>query len=139
MIVSQIVFILLTFTLLQIYLLRNKKKREKLGNKPMPEIRKKLLTTEKYVIVYYQGKFAFLRRSVLIGNPVAVKCRAKIKALKKTQKLRLESDDLWDDHSLSVQPSRTPSELNAPGSNSADSPNSRHSRSDFHLSVLPLT
>ena len=97
MIVSQIVFILLTFTLLQIYLLRNKKKREKLGNKPMPEIRKKLLTTEKYVIVYYQGKFAFFRQYVFMEILLTLEEVARIKALKKTQKLRLESDDLWDD------------------------------------------
>lgn len=95
-VVNQIVFILLTFTLLQIYLLRNEKKRKKLSNKPMPEIRKRLRTTEKFVIVYCQGKFGFFRQLYFMEILLTLEETARIKALKKTRKLRSETNELWD-------------------------------------------
>ena len=94
LVVNQIVFILLTFTLLQIYLLRKVKQRKKLSNKPMPEIRKKLSTTEKYIIVHCQGKFALFRQYDFMEILLPLKESARIKALKKTQKLKSENSDL---------------------------------------------
>ena len=96
MVVNQIVFILLTFTLLQIYLLRNAKKRKQLSNKPMPEIRKKLRTTEKYVIVYCQGKFAFFRQFDFMEILLTLEGPARTRALKKTRKLKSETNELLD-------------------------------------------
>lgn len=97
LIVGQVVFILLTFTLLQIYLLRQTKKREKLGNKPMPEIRKKLSTTEKFVIVYCEGKFGIFRQLDFMEILLTLEEPARIKALRKTRKLRIESNHLLEE------------------------------------------
>lgn len=97
LVVSQVVFILLTFTLLQIYLLRQAKKQQKLGNKPMPEIRKKLSTTEKFVIVYCEGKFGFFRQLDFMEILLTLEDAARIRALKKTRKLRAESNELLDE------------------------------------------
>jgi hypothetical protein len=100
MVVHQIVFILLTFTLLQIYLLKKEKQQKKLSNKPMPEIRKRLNTTEKFVIVYCQGKFAFIRQLDFMEILLTLDEPARIRALAKTRKLRAETTwDLMDDDS----------------------------------------
>jgi hypothetical protein len=98
MVVNQIVFIFLTFTLLQIYLLQREKKREKLSNKPMPEIRKRLYTTEKFVIVYCHGKFGFFRHLDFMEILLTLEENARARALNKTRKLRSETTlDYMDD------------------------------------------
>lgn len=96
MVVNQVIFILLTFTLLQIYLLRATKKQKKLSNKPMPEIRKHLRTTEKYVIVYCSGKFGIFMQFEFMEILLSLEENARKIALKKTRKLRSEMNELLD-------------------------------------------
>jgi len=96
LVVSQVVFILLTYTLLQIYLLRTEKRREKLSNQPMPQIRKKLRTTEKYVIVYRQNRFCFFRQYEFMEILLTLEETPRKKALKRTRDLRSEMDELLE-------------------------------------------
>ena len=55
LVVNQVVFVMLAVNLLQFYLLRQGRK--KLNNKPLPGIRRELVPTASYVIVYWQNYY----------------------------------------------------------------------------------
>jgi hypothetical protein len=62
----------------------------------MPQIRKHLQTTEKFVIVYCQSKFAFFRQIEFMEILLTLEETARVRALSKTRKLRTEMDHLMD-------------------------------------------
>ena len=83
MVVNQVVFIMLSYNLLQLYLLRQGRK--ELNNKTLPHIRQQLLPSDNHIIVYfenYYGLFAPLEFTEIIATlgeearkKVAGKCR----------------------------------------------------------------
>ena len=83
MVINQVVFIMLSYNLLQLYLLR--KGRKELNNKTLPHIRQQLLPSDNHIIVYfenYYGLFAPLEFTEIIATlgeearkKVAGKCR----------------------------------------------------------------
>jgi hypothetical protein len=83
MVVNQVVFIMLSYTLLQLYLLRQGRK--ELNKKTLPHIRQQLLPSDNHLIVYfgtYYGLFAPLEFTEIIATlgeearkKVAEKCR----------------------------------------------------------------
>ncbi|MBW2106429.1 MAG: transposase [Deltaproteobacteria bacterium] len=83
MVINQVVFIMLSYNLLQLYLLRQGRK--ELNNKTLPHIRQQLLPSDNHIIVYfenYYGLFAPLEFTEIIATlgdearkKVAGKCR----------------------------------------------------------------
>ena len=83
MVINQVVFIRLSYNLLQLYLLR--KGRKELNNETLPHIRQQLLPSDNHIIVYfenYYGLFAPLEFTEIIATlgeearkKVAGKCR----------------------------------------------------------------
>ena len=83
MVTNQVFFIMLSYNLLQLHLLR--KGRKKLNNKTLPHIRQQLLPSDNHIIVYfhnYYGLFAPLEFTEIIAslddNPrkkIVDKCR----------------------------------------------------------------
>lgn len=87
------VFVILAYSLLQLYLLR--KNRRDLTNKPPPLIRKQLLPSNNYVIVYwhnYYGLFSHLEFMELMTVRLSDEARKKIGA--KSRRLRHELTEL---------------------------------------------
>ncbi len=79
LVVNQVVFILLAYSLLQIYLLR--KKRTDVTSKTPPSIRKQLVPTENHIIVYYQnyyGLFEHIEYTELMTVGLSDEARRKI-------------------------------------------------------------
>ena len=83
MVVNQVVFIMLSYNLLQIYLLREGRK--ELNKKTLPRIRQQLLPSDNHIIVYWQnyyGLFSALEFAEMIATlddqprkKVAERCR----------------------------------------------------------------
>ena len=93
LVVNQVVFVILAYSLLQLYLLR--KNRRDLTNKPPPLIRKQLLPSNNYVIVYwhnYYGLFSHLEFMELMTVSLSDEARKKIGA--KSRRLRHELTEL---------------------------------------------
>ena len=90
MVINQVVFIMLSYNLLQLYLLR--KGRKELNNKTLPHIRQQLLPSDNHIIVYfenYYGLFAPLEFTEIIATlgdearkKVAGKCRRLSREMK---------------------------------------------------------
>ena len=81
LVVNQVVFVILAYSLLQLYLLR--KNRRDLTHKPPPLIRKQLLPSNNYVIVYwhnYYGLFSHLEFMELMTVSLSDEARKKIGA-----------------------------------------------------------
>jgi hypothetical protein len=55
MVTNQVVFIMLSYNLLQFYLLRQGRK--KLNSKTLPRIRQQLLPSDNYIIVYFENYY----------------------------------------------------------------------------------
>lgn len=88
MVVNQVVFIMLIYTLLQLYLLRPGRK--ELNKKPPPRIRQQLLPSDNHLIVYFEhhyGLFAPLEFTEIIAG---LGEEARRKAARKCQRLRRE-------------------------------------------------
>jgi hypothetical protein len=69
MVVNQVVFIMLSYNLLQLYLLRQGRK--ELNNKTLPHIRQQLLPSDNHIIVYfenYYGLFSPLEFTEIIAS-----------------------------------------------------------------------
>jgi hypothetical protein len=88
MVVNQVVFIMLSYTLLQLYLLRQGRK--ELNKKTPPRIRQQLLPSDNHIIVYfehYYGLFAPLEFTEIIAR---LGEEARRKVARKCQRLRRE-------------------------------------------------
>jgi hypothetical protein len=90
MVINQVVFIMLSYNLLQLYLLRQGRK--KLNNETLPHIRQQLLPSDNHIIVYfenYYGLFAPLEFTEIIASledeprkKIADKCRRLSREMK---------------------------------------------------------
>ena len=88
MIVNQVVFIMLTYNLLQLYLL--KKGRRELNKRTLPRVRQQLLPSDNHVIVYFQNYYALFTPVELVEFLVTLGEEARNKIAKKCRRLRLE-------------------------------------------------
>jgi hypothetical protein len=94
MVINQVVFIMLSYNLLQLYLLRQGRK--KLNNETLPHIRQQLLPSDNHIIVYfenYYGLFAPLEFTEIIASledeprkKIADKCRRLSREMKGVMK-----------------------------------------------------
>ena len=89
LIANQVVFLLLTYNFIQIFL-RSQSKNKDLGHKPIPSIRRQLLPSIPYVIVYCQQRVAFLNPLHFTQIILDLEGEAKKKAQAKVKKLRVE-------------------------------------------------
>jgi len=89
LIANQVVFLLLTYNFIQIFL-RSQSKKKALSNKPIPNIRRQLLPSIPYVIVYCQQRVAFLNPLHFTQIILNLEGEAKKKAQAKVNKLRIE-------------------------------------------------
>jgi len=90
MVVNQVVFIMLSYNLLQLYLLRQGRK--ELNNETLPHIRQQLLPSDNHIIVYFEnhyGLFAPLEFTEIIASledeprkKIADKCRRLSREMK---------------------------------------------------------
>lgn len=88
MVVNQVVFIMLSYNLLQLYLLRQGRK--ELNNKTLPHIRQQLLPSANHIIVYfenYYGLFAPLEFTEIIAS---LEDEPRKKIVDKCRRLRRE-------------------------------------------------
>lgn len=88
MVVHQVVFIMLAYSLLQLYLLREGRK--DLTGKTPPLIRKQLLPSDSYNIVYFQGYYAKFSAYELIDIVASVSEEARKKLKEKSQRRKRE-------------------------------------------------
>ena len=92
MVVNQVVFIMLSYNLLQLYLLRQGRK--ELNNKTLPHIRQQLLPSDSHIIVYfenYYGLFSPLEFTEIIAS---LEDKPRKKIVDKCRRLRREMKDV---------------------------------------------
>jgi hypothetical protein len=91
MVVNQVVFIMLSYNLLQLYLLRQARK--ELNKKTLPRIRQQLLPSDNHIIVYWQNYYGlftpleFAETIALLGE------QARKKIAEKSHRLRRELNE----------------------------------------------
>jgi uncharacterized membrane protein len=88
---NQVVFVILTYTLLQIFLHRCDKK--DMGRQLMDNVQRKLLPAASFVIVYCQNKVAFMPQIHFADVLINLEEEARLKARAKIKRLRLEFDE----------------------------------------------
>ena len=92
MVVNQVLFIMLSYNLLQLYLLRQGRK--ELNNKTLPHIRQQLLPSDNHIIVYfenYYGLFSPLEFTEIIAS---LEDKPRKKIVDKCRRLRREMKDV---------------------------------------------
>ena len=92
MVVNQVVFIMLSYNLLQFYLLR--RGRKELNNKPLPHIRQQLLPSDNHIIVYfknYYGLFTPIEYTYIIAS---LEDEPRKKLVDKCRRLRREMKEV---------------------------------------------
>ena len=94
MVVNQVVFTMLAYNLLQFYLLREGRK--ELNKKPMPLIRKRLLPSDSYTIIYWQSYYGRFEAYELIGFLMTLDEKAQKKIAEKCRRRRLELNGLME-------------------------------------------
>ena len=89
MIVNQVIFTLLAYSLLQLFLLRQG--RQKLNNKPTPKIREQLLPSNHHIIVYFQNYYGLFEQLEFMElMTVGLSDEARKKIGDKSRRLRRE-------------------------------------------------
>jgi len=88
MVVQQVVFIMLANNLLQLYLVR--RKRRELTSKPMPKIRQQLLPAASYTIVYWQNYYGLFSSYELIDIIGSLPDEPRKKIVEKSRRRRRE-------------------------------------------------
>jgi hypothetical protein len=86
LVVNQVVFTLLTYTLLQWHLLR--RERRELNRKTQPRVRETILPAAEQVVIYYDKYFAFLDVYEYQELLLKLSETARVKILAKTEQLR---------------------------------------------------
>jgi len=92
MVVNQVVFIMLSYNLLQLYLLRQGRK--ELNNKTLPHIRQQLLPSDNHIIVYfenYYGLFSPIEYTEIIAS---LEDKPRKKIVDKCRRLRREMKEV---------------------------------------------
>jgi hypothetical protein len=85
LIVNQVVFLVLAYSLLQLYLLR--KGRAELNRRTVPRIRRQLMPTHSVVILYYMNRFALMSLAEYTRLVLSLGEGARKKVLAKTKQL----------------------------------------------------
>jgi len=88
MVVNQVVFIMLSYNLLQLYLLRQARK--ELNNKTPPRIRQQLLPSDNHIIVYWQNYYALFTPLEFAETIATLGEQARKKIAEKSRRLRRE-------------------------------------------------
>lgn len=91
LVANQVVFVLLSYTLLQIYLHQSDMK--DMGRQLMASVQRKLLPAGAFVIIYYQDKVAFLPQIHFADILLNLEEEPRLKARAKIKKLREEFDE----------------------------------------------
>ena len=86
LVVNQIAFVLLSYSLLQLYFLR--KGRKELNRRTRSRARDYLLPQDSFIIIYYASKFAILSTLEYTELLLTLSEEARAKILKKTRRLR---------------------------------------------------
>ena len=92
LVLNQVITVLLTYNLLQVYLLRNKK--AQLNRSPFPMMRKKLLPAASWIIVYCEGRVAFLSVNEYSQILLTLDEIPRKKALRKIRRIKSEVSQL---------------------------------------------
>ncbi len=88
LVLHQIMTVLLTYTLLQLYLMRQKRK--ELSRKPIAYARKQLLPSASWIVVYCQGKVAFFDGLEYTEIIATLDDEPRAKVAKRARRLRRE-------------------------------------------------
>jgi hypothetical protein len=88
MVVNQVVFILLSYNLLQLYLVRQARK--ELNPKTPPRIRQQLLPSDNHIIVYWQNYYGLFTPLEFAGTIATLGEQARKKIAEKSRRLRRE-------------------------------------------------
>jgi len=94
MVVNQVIFMMLAYNLLQLHLLRQKRK--ELNQKTLPRIRQQLLPSDNHIIVYYQNYYGMFRPFELIGFVVELAEEPRKKIARKCRRIGLELNTLMN-------------------------------------------
>jgi len=92
LVLNQVVFILLTYNLLQVYLLRHKQTEK--NRSPFPMMRKKLIPAASWIIVFCEGKVGFFHTMEYTEILLTLEESARKKALRRTRRLRSEMTEM---------------------------------------------
>ena len=87
LVVNQVLFVLLSYSLVQLYLRRQEQK-ARLNRRTPPTIRKELLPAASWVIVYCEGRFAFFDRLEYSYILLTLGEEARRKAAERIRRLR---------------------------------------------------
>ena len=88
MVVNQVVFVMLSFNLLQFYLLRQARK--ELNKKTMPHIRQQLLPSDNHIIVYYKNYYGLFSPLEFAETIAMLGEEERKKVVEKSRRLRRE-------------------------------------------------
>jgi hypothetical protein len=88
MVVNQVVFIILSYNLLQLYLFR--RARKELNKKTPPRIRQQLLPSDNHIIVYWQNYYGLFTPLEFAGTIASLGEQARKKIAEKSRRLRRE-------------------------------------------------
>jgi hypothetical protein len=88
LVVNQVLFVLLSYSLVQLYLRRQERKAAQLNRRTPPTIRKELLPAASWVIVYCEGRFAFFDRLEYSYILLTLGEEARRKAAERIRRLR---------------------------------------------------
>jgi len=92
MVVNQVLFIMLSFNLLQLYLLRQGRK--ELNNKTLPYIRQQLLPSHNHIIVYFENYYGLFSRLQFTEIIASLEDKPRKKIVAKCRSLRREMKDV---------------------------------------------
>lgn len=92
LVVNQVVFVLLTYNLLQLFLLREGRK--ELAGKPPPLIRQQLLPAAEHVILYYNNRYGLFAPFELVGITARLPEEPRAKIARKCERLRSDFSSL---------------------------------------------
>lgn len=88
LIVNQVIFVALAYSLLQLYLRRIN--RPELNRRTLPRLRQQLMPTRSVIILYYQNRFALLSVIQYTQLVLSLGAKARRKVLAKTRRLARE-------------------------------------------------
>jgi len=92
MVINQVVFIMLSYNLLQLYLLRQGRK--ELNNETLPHIRQQLLPSDNHIIVYWQNYYGLFSPLEFAEIIAMLGEEARKKVVEKSRRLRRELNEV---------------------------------------------
>jgi len=92
MVVNQVVFIMLSYNLLQLYLLR--RGRKELNNKTLPHIRQQLLPSDNHIIVYFENYYGLFTPIEYTHIIASLEDKPRKKIVDKCRRLRREMKEV---------------------------------------------